>query len=68
MRDLISVEDVMNSRASADPLKVLDCSLVSDGGAAVVIDFFAAHPEAVASTVLVDPQGFIDGAPPVSVW
>jgi acetyl-CoA acetyltransferase len=37
MRDLISVEDVMNSRAIADPLKVLDCSLVSDGGAAVVI-------------------------------
>jgi acetyl-CoA acetyltransferase len=36
-RDPISVEDVMNSRAIADPLKVLDCSLVSDGGAAVVI-------------------------------
>ena len=37
MRDAISVEDVLNSRAIADPLKVLDCSLVSDGGAAVVI-------------------------------
>ena len=37
MRDVISVEDVLNSRAVADPLKVLDCSLVSDGGAAVVI-------------------------------
>ena len=37
MRDLISVDDVLNSRAIADPLKVLDCSLVSDGGAAVVI-------------------------------
>ena len=37
MRDVISVEDVLNSRAIADPLKVLDCSLVSDGGAAVVI-------------------------------
>jgi len=36
-RDPISVEDVLNSRAIADPLKVLDCSLVSDGGAAVVI-------------------------------
>ena len=37
MRDLITVDDVMNSRGIADPLKVLDCSLVSDGGAAVVI-------------------------------
>ena len=37
MRDPITVEDVMASRAIADPLKVLDCSLVSDGGAAVVI-------------------------------
>ena len=36
-RDPISVDDVLNSRAIADPLKVLDCSLVSDGGAAVVI-------------------------------
>jgi acetyl-CoA acetyltransferase len=37
MRDLITVEDVMSSRPIADPLKVLDCSLVSDGGAAVVL-------------------------------
>jgi len=37
MQDRISVDDVMNSRAIADPLKVLDCSLVSDGGAAVVV-------------------------------
>jgi acetyl-CoA acetyltransferase len=36
-RDPISLDDVLNSRAIADPLKVLDCSLVSDGGAAVVI-------------------------------
>jgi acetyl-CoA acetyltransferase len=37
MRDPITVDDVLNSRGIADPLKVLDCSLVSDGGAAVVI-------------------------------
>lgn len=36
-RDLITVDDVLQSRPIADPLKVLDCSLVSDGGAAVVI-------------------------------
>ena len=37
MRELISVEDVLNSRLIADPLHLLDCSLVSDGGAAVVL-------------------------------
>ncbi len=37
MRDLITVEEVLNSRLIADPLRLLDCSLVSDGGAAVVL-------------------------------
>lgn len=37
MREPISVEDVMQSRPIADPLKLLDCSLVSDGAAAVVM-------------------------------
>ena len=37
MRELISVEDVLNSRMIADPLHLLDCSLVSDGGAAVIL-------------------------------
>src|SRR5439155_23757426 len=32
-RDLISVDDVMASRAIATPLKLLDCCPVSDGGA-----------------------------------
>jgi acetyl-CoA acetyltransferase len=36
-RELISVEDVINSRLIADPLRLLDCSLVSDGGAAIVL-------------------------------
>lgn len=36
-REPISVEDVLNSRMIADPLHLLDCSLVSDGGAAVVL-------------------------------
>jgi len=34
-------------------------------GAAALIDFHAAHPDAVHSAVLIDPQGFIDGTPPV---
>ena len=37
MRELISVEDVLSSRLIADPLHLLDCSLVSDGGAAVIV-------------------------------
>ncbi|MEQ9395925.1 thiolase C-terminal domain-containing protein [Haliea sp.] len=36
-RDLISVDDVLGSRMIADPLHLLDCSLVSDGGAAIVL-------------------------------
>ncbi len=37
MRDLITVDDVLESRLIADPLHVLDCSLVSDGGSAVIV-------------------------------
>ena len=37
MREPITVEDVMASRMIADPLHLLDCSLVSDGGSAVVL-------------------------------
>lgn len=37
MRHLITVEDVVNSRMIADPLHLLDCSLISDGGAAVIV-------------------------------
>jgi acetyl-CoA acetyltransferase len=37
MRDLITVEDVIGSRMIADPLHLLDCSLVSDGGSAVIL-------------------------------
>ncbi len=37
MRAPITVGDVLNSRMIADPLRLLDCSLISDGGAAVVL-------------------------------
>jgi acetyl-CoA acetyltransferase len=36
-RDEITVEDVVSSRLIADPLHLLDCSPVSDGGAAIAI-------------------------------
>lgn len=37
MREPISVDDVLQSRLIADPLRLLDCSLVSDGGSAIVM-------------------------------
>lgn len=37
MREIITVEDVLNSRMIADPLHLLDCSLVSDGGSAIIL-------------------------------
>jgi acetyl-CoA acetyltransferase len=37
MRKPINVEDVLASRMIADPLHLLDCSLVSDGGAAFIM-------------------------------
>ena len=37
MREIITIEDVLNSRMVADPLHLLDCSLVSDGGAAIIL-------------------------------
>jgi acetyl-CoA acetyltransferase len=37
MRDPITLDDVMKSRTIAAPLKLLDCCLVSDGAAAVVV-------------------------------
>lgn len=36
-RELITVEQVLQSRMIADPLHLLDCSLVSDGGSAIVM-------------------------------
>tara|TARA_R110001599_G_scaffold353815_1_gene598801 strand:+ start:44897 stop:46075 length:1179 start_codon:yes stop_codon:yes gene_type:complete len=37
MREPITVADVLASRMIADPLHLLDCSLVSDGGSAIVL-------------------------------
>lgn len=36
-RNIISVEDVMKSAKVADPLKLLECSPISDGASAVII-------------------------------
>jgi len=37
MRKLITVDDVMESRVISEPLHLLDCCIISDGGGAVVV-------------------------------
>lgn len=46
MKKPITLEDHRNSRMIADPFRLLDCSLESDGGAAVIVS----SPEAAADT------------------
>jgi acetyl-CoA C-acetyltransferase len=45
LRDVVSVEDVVNSPLVADPLHRLDCCVVTDGGGALVV----ARPEIARS-------------------
>ena len=40
-RDPITVDDVLKSRLICDPLHLLDCCIISDGGGAIVV----AHPD-----------------------
>ena len=37
LRDVVTVEDVVNSPLISDPLRKLDCCVVSDGGGALVV-------------------------------
>ena len=37
LRDVVTVEDVVNSRMISDPLHLLDCCVVTDGGGAVIV-------------------------------
>ena len=46
LRDVVTVEDVVNSPMIADPLHRLDCCVISDGGGAIIV----ASPE-VARTL-----------------
>ncbi|MBA3741379.1 thiolase family protein [Sporichthya sp.] len=37
MRELITVEDVLNSRMISDPFRMLNCCLISDAGGAMIV-------------------------------
>jgi acetyl-CoA C-acetyltransferase len=37
LRDVVTVEEVVNSKLVADPLHLLDCCVISDGGGAVIV-------------------------------
>ena len=45
LRDVVTVEDVVNSPMIADPLHRLDCCVISDGGGAIIV----AQPEMARS-------------------
>ncbi len=45
LKDVVTVEDVVNSRMIADPLHLLDCCVVTDGGGALIVT----SPEAARS-------------------
>ena len=45
LRDVVTVEDVVNSPMIADPLHRLDCCVISDGGGAIIV----ASPEVARS-------------------
>ncbi len=58
MRDMITVEDVSNSRIIASPLRLLDCAIVSDGAAAVVVTSVGHAKEVARPPVYLHGAGY----------
>ena len=57
MHDPISIEDVLNSRMVAEPLHLLDCCLVTDGGGAIVVTSAERAGEARKEPIWILGQG-----------
>ncbi|MCE8547938.1 thiolase domain-containing protein [Ruegeria pomeroyi] len=55
LRDVVTVEDVVNSPSVSSPLRRLDCCIISDGGGALVV----VHPDVAKSLdrPLITPTG-----------
>lgn len=53
VRDPLTVEDVLASRRIADPLKKLDCCLITDGGGALVVTTAARARDAAKRAIRV---------------
>lgn len=51
MRDPITADDVEQSRLISDPLRLLDCSLISDAGGCVIVTSRAAAPAAAVGVL-----------------
>jgi len=69
-RKPISVDDVMNSRKIASPLKLLDCCLISDGGCAVILSKEAGkgRPVRVAGAAQTHPYQHVIAAPDLASY
>lgn len=59
-KNIITVEQVMKSSKIADPLKLLDCSPITDGASAIVISKSPKSVSIVASTVATDSLGLAE--------
>jgi acetyl-CoA acetyltransferase len=53
MREPITIDDVLNSRMIASPLHLLDCCVVSDGAAAILVSAADAAPDLAAKPITI---------------
>ncbi len=69
-RKPITVDDVMNSRKIASPLKLLDCCLISDGGCAVVLSKEPGQgkPVRIAGSAQTHPYQHVIAAPDLASY
>jgi acetyl-CoA C-acetyltransferase len=69
-RSLITVDDVLASRPIADPLKLLDCCLISDGGCGVVVSKEAGSgkPVRIAGAAQSHPYQHVLAAPSLTEY